>query len=143
MKSDLQSAMKEAMKARDKARVDTIRGLLAAIQYEEMEKKTEELSKEAILNVLQRELKKRKEEVEFAEKAARADLLPKLQEEMKVIEAFLPSQLSAEAVETLLRKIKESNPAINMGLAMKELKEKYAGQYDARAASELAKKIFV
>lgn len=142
MKSDLQAAMKDAMKARDKGRVDTIRGILAAIQYEEMEKKTEDLSKEAILSVLQREMKKRREEVEFAEKGGRADLLPKLQEEIKVIESFLPSQLSPEKIESLLQELKAKTPGLQMGLAMKELKEKWAGQYDARIASELAKKIF-
>jgi uncharacterized protein YqeY len=133
MKSDLQAAMKDAMKARDKGRVDTIRGILAAIQYEEMEKKTE---------ALQREMKKRREEVEFAEKGGRADLLPKLQEEIKVIESFLPSQLSPEKLESLLQEMKAKTPGLQMGLAMKDLKEKWAGQYDARIASELAKKIF-
>lgn len=142
MKEQLQNAMKDAMRAKDKVRLEAIRTLLAAIQYEEMEKKVEPLPADGVLAVLQRELKKRKEEVEFAQQANRSDLKEKLAIEIALIEKFLPQQISSSALEKLLSEFKAANASANMGLAMKMLKEKYAGQYDAKLASELAKKIF-
>ncbi|MBN8549217.1 MAG: GatB/YqeY domain-containing protein [Deltaproteobacteria bacterium] len=142
MKKDLQTAMKEAMKAKDKGRLDTIRSLLAAIQYEEMEKKVDDLSSDAALAILQRELKKRREEVEFADKAARPDLKEKLSVEIATIESFLPQQLSAADLEKIITQLKTEQAGLNMGSAMKVLKEKYPGQYDGKQASEVAKKIF-
>jgi uncharacterized protein YqeY len=142
MKKDLQAAMKEAMRAKDKGRLDTIRTVLSAIQYEEMEKKVEELPGDAILAILQRELKKRREEIEFAEKGNRPDLKDKLLIEVSVIESFLPKQLSAADLEKALSQLKAETPGLNMGTAMKALKEKFPGQYDGKQASEIAKKVF-
>lgn len=142
MKKELQSAMKEAMKAKDKPRLDTIRSVLAAIQYEEMEKKIDELPSDATLAILQRELKKRREEVEFADKASRGDLKEKLNLEIAAIESFLPKQLSAGDLENIITQLKTEHAGLNMGTAMKLLKEKYPGQYDGKQASEVAKKVF-
>ena len=142
MKAELQAELKTAMKAREQVKVETIRSLISAITYEEIEKKSEPLPKEACLLVFQRELKKRKEELEFAEKAGRQELLTKLGVEMAVIENYLPKQLSPQDLEKTLTDMKASNAEMNMGVAMKALKEKFAGQYDSKMASEMAKKIF-
>ncbi|MBX7144582.1 MAG: GatB/YqeY domain-containing protein [Oligoflexia bacterium] len=142
MKEQLQNAMKDAMRAKDRVRLDAIRTILAAVQYEEMEKKVEPLPADGVLAVLQRELKKRKEEVEFAQQANRADLKEKLAIEIALIEKFLPQQMSASALESLLAQFKANTAGSNMGTAMKMLKEKHAGQYDSKMASEIAKKIF-
>lgn len=141
IKSDLKEAMKHAMKAKEQARLDTIRMVLSAIQYEEMQNKVNELSDDQILNVLKREVKKRKEEFEYAEKASRPDLQEKLKVEISTIEAFLPAQLSEEKIEELLKSMKEANPELNLSLAMKALKESYSGQYDSKLASEVARKV--
>lgn len=142
MKKKLQEEVKSAMKARDKVRVDTIRGLLSAIQYEEIEKKIEPLPDEAVLGVVQREVKKRKEEIEFAEQAKRDDLKERLFSELKTLESFLPSQLSPAEIERFLSEAKSAGTVANMGTAMKLLKEKHAGQYDSKSASEVAKRLF-
>lgn len=142
MKAQLQAAMKDAMRAKEKSKLDTIRGILAAIQYEEMEKKTEALPDAAILEVLQREIKKRREEIEFAEKAGRPEMLVSLNGEIKVIEAFLPQQLTAEELTTIVNGLRAADASLNMGGVMKVLKEKYGGQYDGRTASDLVKKLF-
>lgn len=142
MKSELQAAMKDAMRSKQKAKLDAIRTLLAAIQYEEMEKKVDELPQDSVLALLQRELKKRKEELEFADKAQREDLKAKLGEEISVIEGFMPKQLSSDQLEDILNKVRAENSGLNMGSAMKLLKEKYPGQYDGKAASEIAKRVF-
>lgn len=142
MKESLKSALKEAMKARDQVRMDTIRSILSALQYEEMQKGVDDLPSDSAIAILKSELKKRREEYEFAEKAARAEAIEKLNKEISVIEGFLPSQLNAESLEKILGGLKAAEPGLNMGLAMKKLKDGYAGQYDGKMASEIAKKVF-
>ncbi len=141
MKAQLQAAMKDAMRAKDKPKLDTIRGILAAIQYEEMEKKVEPLPDAGIVELLQREIKKRREEIEFAEKANRPELVTALNADIKMIEAFLPKQLSADEISAIVAGLRATDPALNMGGVMKVLKEKYAGQYDGKVASEIVKKL--
>ena len=140
-KAKLQEAMKLAMKAKDKLRLDTIRGLLSAIQYEEMEKKVEELAPDAIVATIQREVKRRREELEFAEKANRLELVDKFKTEIAVLEGFLPSQLSVTDLEKVITDLKGSTPGLNVGGVMKHLKEKYSGQFDSKLASELCRKM--
>ena len=141
MKSALQDAVKVALKARDKVRLDTLRTVLSAIQYEEMDKKVDVLPTEGIVAVLQREAKRRKEEIDFAEQANRPDLKEKFAAEMKIIEEFLPKQLAPQDLEKILIELKSASPGLNMGAAMKALKESHGGQYDGKLASEIAKKV--
>ena len=74
MKTNLKDQMKDAMKAKDKVRLDTIRAILSEIQYEEMQKGIDDLDSEGCLAVCQREMKKRKEELDFALQAGRPEL---------------------------------------------------------------------
>lgn len=141
MKARIKEEIKGAMKARDQVKLETLRGVLSAMQYEEIQKGIDDLPEESTLAVIQSELKKRREEVEFAEKANRSDLKERLAKEISVLQAFLPAQLSTADLERLIGEFKSQNPGLNMGVAMKMLKDSYAGQYDGRAASEVAKKI--
>jgi uncharacterized protein YqeY len=142
MREDLQVKLKEYMKQKDRVRADTVRSIISAFQYEEMAKKVDALDKDSAIAILQRELKKRKEELEFVEKSGRPELVEKNQIETEVIEALLPQQMNAETLTQLISELKEQLQAKNMGIVMKTLQEKYAGQYDGKTASELAKKLF-
>ena len=142
MKAKIKDAVKEAMKARNQVKVETLRSILSAVQYEEIQKGVEDLPADGIISVLKTELKKRKEEVEFADKANRPELKEKLALEMAAIEAFLPKQLSSDEIEAILKGMKEQNASLNMGLAMKALKDSHSGQYDGKLASDVAKKVF-
>ena len=130
------------MKSKDKIRLETTRLILSALQYEEMQKKVDSLPEAAAVAVLQREIGRRKEEIEFAEKAGREELKQKLLQEIAVIEEFLPKQLSPGELEKIISDFKEQNPSANMGLAMKDLKDNFAGKYDGSLASQIAKRIF-
>ena len=141
MKERLQTAMKDALRARDKVRLDTIRHILTAIQYEEIQKQVDHLEEDLFLEILKRESKKRDEELEYAVKANRPDLIEKLKREMQVIQDFLPKQLSETELQTIITDMKTQNPTIVMGIVMKNLKESFAGQYDGKLASKLAKEI--
>lgn len=141
MKEEMKVALKEAMKAKNQVVMNTLRAALTAIQYEEVAKGTENLPATEITEILKREVKKRKEEMEFAEKANRPEALDALKLEISTLERFLPKQMSASELEKLITKLKTDNPAANMGIVMKTLKEQHAGLYDSKMASELAKKI--
>lgn len=142
MKAILQQAVKDALKARDQVKLNTIRGVLSEIQYDEMQKGVDSIDEVATVAIIQRELKKRKEEIEFANQAKRDDLLTKLGQEISVLESFLPKQLSADELRATLEQLKTSGNASNMGAAMKMLKDKFSGQYDGKVASEVAKQVF-
>lgn len=142
MKAILKDALKVAMKSQDKLRMETIRALLSEIQYEEMQKSVTDLSESEASIVLQREVKKRQEAIGFEEQANRPEAKAKLLGEIAIIEEFLPKQLSVDELEKALVEYKTQNPGAVMGGAMKFLKERYAGQYDGKSASEIAKKVF-
>jgi len=141
MKTKLQNAMKEAMKNREKEKLQTIRMLLSAIQYEEMKQNLDSLPEESVMAVLKSEMKKRRESLEFAQKDNREDIIETVKSEISTIEQFLPSQLSAEELEKIITQLKDSEDAANLGTVMKSLKENYAGQYDGKLASEIARKV--
>lgn len=142
MKSTLKEALKSAMKAQDRLRMETIRALLTEIQYEEMNRSLSELPASDCSVVLQREVKKRQEAIGFEEQAGRAEAKAKLAAEIAIIEEFMPKQMTAAELEAALIEYKTSTPGAVMGTAMKFLKERYAGQYDGKSASEIAKKVF-
>jgi uncharacterized protein YqeY len=141
MKKRLRDEMKLALKAKDQVRLDTIRALLSEIQYAEMQKDVEDIANEEILPIFQREIKKRKEELEFAEKSGRADLKTKTFAEIAAIESFLPKQLSRDELKNIISAAKSAAPSLNMGAAMKILRDTYAGQFDGKIASEVAKEL--
>ena len=141
MKATLKEALKVAMKSQDRLRMETIRSLLSEIQYEEMNKSLDELPESDSVLVLQRELKKRQEAIGFEEQANRQDAKAKLQSEIAIIETFLPKQLGSDDLERILVEFKTSTPGAALNGAMKFLKEKYAGQYDGKSASEIAKRV--
>jgi uncharacterized protein YqeY len=141
MKAKLKEELKLAMKAQDRLRLDTIRAALSEIQYEEMQKNVSELSDTESLTVVQREVKKRQEAIQFAEQASRAEEKTKLQAEIAILEGFLPKQLSSDDLEKIILGVKETTPGASMPVIMKHLKENYAGQYDGKSASEIAKRV--
>jgi hypothetical protein len=141
MKATLKEALKVVMKNQDRLRMETIRSLLSEIQYEEMSKSVDELPASDMVLVLQRELKKRQEAIGFEEQANRQEAKAKLQSEIAIIETFLPKQMGAEDLERILNEFKATTPGAALNGAMKFLKEKYAGQYDGKSASEIAKRV--
>jgi len=139
LKDQIKSQMKDAMRAKDKFGVDTLRELLSAIQYLEMEKKTENLSDQDIVASLQSEMKKQSESLEFAEKAGRDNLAEEARRRIAIIEKFLPKQLSETELRSELTKFKQEQPQASMGEAMQFLKANFSGQYDGKMASQIAK----
>ena len=141
MKAQLKEALKTAMKAQDKLRLETIRAALTEIQYEEMQKSINELGATECLQVVQREVKKRQEAIQFEEQAGRLAEKEKLVKEIVILEEFLPKQMSSEELEKIVLSLKEQTPGLSLNVVMKHLKDTYTGQYDGKSASEIAKRV--
>ena len=130
IKNQLSESMKDAMKRGDEVRKRTVRMALAAVKQAEVDKRVE-LDDMAVLNLLQKEVKNRRESLEEARKANRPDLVEANEAEIRVLEAFLPKAMPEEELRALvLSAIAEtgaSSPA-DMGKVMKTVMTKVAGR---------------
>jgi uncharacterized protein YqeY len=145
LEQQVMAEMKEAMKAKDEG---TLRGL-RAIKAEIIKAKTEpgaggEISVEKEQSMLQKMVKQRRDSLDIYKQQARQDLAQKEEEEIKIIEKFLPKQLSAEELQETLRQIiaetGASSPA-DMGKVMGTATKQLAGKADGRAISAMVKEL--
>jgi len=130
IKSQLTESMKDAMKSGDAVRLRTVRMVNAAIQQIEVDKRMA-VDDAAVMSLLQKEIKNRREALEEAKKANRADLVADNEAEIKVLEVFLPKAMPAEELRALAQAaIAETGAAApaDMGKAMKALMPKVAGR---------------
>jgi uncharacterized protein YqeY len=129
-KTQLNQTLKDAMKSGDETRKRTVRMVLAAIKQIEVDKRIE-LDEAAVLAILQKEVKTRRESLEEAKKAAREDLAVASQAEIDILNAFLPQAMSAEELRELahqaIAETGASSPA-DMGKVMKAIMPKIAGR---------------
>ena len=129
-KLKLENALKEAMKAGDEIGKRTVRMALAAIRQQEIDRQVK-MDETGVMGVLQKEIKSRKESLEEARKANRADLVAAAEAEIKVIEAFMPRAMEADELGALVdAAILESGAAslTDMGRVMKILMPRVAGR---------------
>jgi uncharacterized protein YqeY len=140
-KSDLEAALKDAMRANDTIRKNTLRMTLSAIKNsEKLEGK--ELEDAATVSILQKEVKSRQETLAESEKAGRADLADAAKAEIKVLEEFLPAQMKPEELEALvLAAISETGASSmsDMGKVVKLAMQKAEGRADGSQISQLVK----
>lgn len=129
VRDQLRSDLRDAMRAKDAPRRNTIRMVEAAIKNAEIDKRGKELAESDILAILQRQVKQRRESIEQFEKGGRDDLADKERVEIAIIEQYLPTQLSRDEVEARARAVIEqvgaSGPGDRgkvMGLLMRELR---------------------
>ncbi|HUG34405.1 MAG TPA: GatB/YqeY domain-containing protein [Anaerolineales bacterium] len=130
IKNLLNDSMKDAMKSGDEIRKRTVRMVLAAAKQAEVDKRVE-LDDMAIINLIQKEVKNRRESLDEARKASRADLIEANEAEIKVLEAFLPEAMPAEELHALVHAaISETGAAgpADMGKVMKTVMPKVAGR---------------
>jgi len=129
------------MKARDAVRLSTLRMILSEVQYKEKEKGIA-IDDQAVVQILQSMVRKRREAAEQFEKGDRQDLAEKELAEIKLIEAYLPEQLTEEALCALVREaIAESGAGgmQQMGAVMKCCMPKVAGRSDGSTVSAIVK----
>ena len=143
IKAQLTDAMKQAMKANDDVRRRTTRMALAGIKQAEVDRQIT-LDDAAVIALLQKEIKNRREAIEEAKKANRADLIADNEAEIKVLEAFLPKAMSAEELRVLAQAaIAETGASTqtDMGKVMKALMPKVAGRAAGDQVSAVVKEL--
>lgn len=144
MREKIAADLKTAMKAGERAKVDALRLINAALKDKDIEARGagKTLSGDDELALLQKMIKSRQESLEIYEKAGREDLAGKERGEIAVISAYLPQQLSeAEAAQAVKAAIAETGAASikDMGKVVAALKAKYTGRMDFGKASAAVK----
>lgn len=147
LKERLDRDLKEAMRARDQARLRTIRSLRAALTEKEIDQRQggeATLSEEQELAVAQKQAKQRRDAIEQYEQAGRDDLAAKEQEELDIIESYLPEQLSEaeirEELEGIIAETGAQSPQ-DMGRVMGAAMQRLRGRADGRQVQELAREL--
>ena len=145
LRDQINNALKNALKAGDTRRVSTLRLINAEILKRETSAAERlNLTDVEILDVMGKMIKQRQESLDIYEKAGRAELAAQEREEIEIISAYLPRQLSdIEAGEAISALIKELEAATlkDMGRTMAALKDRFAGRMDFSKASAVVKKL--
>lgn len=143
LSQQLQEHMKQAMRAKDKLRLATIRMVISSVKNEEISKGAS-LEDSEVLDIVQRELKQRKDSLQEFEKANRHDLAETVRQEIKILERYLPKQLSADELDQIVRQTIEEAGAstkADMGKVMAALMPKVKGRADGKAISKLVQEL--
>jgi uncharacterized protein YqeY len=139
--AQLENDLKGAMKARTMETVYVLRGVIAAIKNLKVEKQIKSVPETDIAALVRKEINKRNEAGEFARKANRPELVAANEREKAILEAYLPQQLSAEALEKIITDLAGELGTTQIGPLMAKLRERHAGQFDGKLASELIRKL--
>ena len=147
LNDQLAEDLKQAMKAKDAVRLRTIRSLRAALKEKEIAERRDgeaHLSEEQVLAVVQKQAKQRRDAIAQYEPAGRDDLVAKEQEELEIIEAYLPKQLGDEEIRRVVQEIVAATGASSMremgkvmGAAMQQLR----GRADGHRINEIAREL--
>ena len=141
LKEQITEDMKTAMRAKDTARLGTIRLLQAAMKQKEVDERVE-LDATAVIAIVDKLIKQRKDSVAAYESANRQDLADIERNEMKVLEVYLPQRLSAEeitsAVQAIVTQVGATGPG-DMGKVMGAVKTQLAGKADMGLVSAAVK----
>ena len=135
----LKEDLKTYMKAKDMVSLNTVRGILNEINIREM--KNIKINEEEVIKVLRSEAKKRKESIETFEKAGRADLTEKESKELKIIEGYLPAEMSDEELTAKLKEVVSSCEDKSFGVVMKASMVALKGAADGKRISAILKQI--
>ncbi|MGY5805419.1 GatB/YqeY domain-containing protein [Rhizobium sp. LEGMi12c] len=147
IRETLSNAQKDAMRAKDTARLSTVRLILAAIKDKDIANRglgKEQASDDEILQLLAKMIKQREESVKIYIDGGRPELADKEREEITVIQGFMPEQLSEEKVREICVAIVAELGAQglkDMGKCVAALRERYAGQMDFAKASAILKEL--
>ncbi|TAN52434.1 MAG: GatB/YqeY domain-containing protein [Rhodospirillales bacterium] len=146
LRTRLNEALKSAMLAKETRAVSTVRLILAALKDRDIAARSkgnmDGISEDDILGMLQSMIKQRRESIALYEQGGRLELAQQEQEEIEIIERFLPRQMSPEETEAAIKAVLadiEAKGLKDMGRVMTALRERHAGQMDFGKASALVK----
>ena len=145
LRDNINNAVKEAMKAKDGRKLSTLRMVNSAIKNADIEARGQgkpPLSDADLFGVLQKMIKQRQEAVELYDKGGRAELAAQEREEIAILAAYLPKQMSEDDIKAVISAAIAETGAAGMkdiGKVIAALKAKYTGQMDFAKASGLVK----
>lgn len=143
IKEQLTADMKEAMKAKDTLRLNTIRMVRGAIKQQEIDGK-KELTNDDIIAVISKEVKMRRDSLEEFTKAGRNDLVENTQAEIEVLLPYLPAQLSEDEIKAIVQEAIEKTGAASpkdMGKVMGAIMPKVKGKADGKLVNTIVKSL--
>ena len=143
LKEKLMEDLKSAMKEKDEIKKNTVQMIRAAILQVEKDKAIQ-LDDNQIIDIIAKEMKKRKDSLSDYEKSGREDLISAVKKEMEIIAAYLPKQLSKEELTKIIKEIIAEVEAVDikdMGKVMKAAKEKVGAAADGKAINEVVKEL--
>ena len=145
LRDKFNSAMKEAMRSKDRRRLSTIRLIMAAVKDRDISVRTESDSKvgdSEIIDILSKMVKQRNDSIKAYQDAGRLELAKQEADEIDIIQEFLPRQLDEQEIEVAVKNAIEKTSASGLkdiGKIMASLKGDYTGQMDFAKASAMAK----
>jgi len=142
-KVDLENSLREAMRSGDAVRKRTLRMALSAIRLAEVEKRVA-LDGPAVLAILQKEIKSRRESISDAEQAGRPDIAAEAETEISILEGYLPQPLSPAELEAMARAAIDEVGATSpreIGQVMKILMPRIQGRADGALASQIVRQL--
>ena len=141
LKERIMEDMKQAMKAKDKFKLDAIRMLRGAIRNKEIEKQTE-LEDDGVIQILANQIKKRKDSIEKFRDAGRMDLVEREEKQLQALEIYMPQQLSLEEVKHLVDEVISETGASSMrdmGKVMSALMPRIQGKADSKEVNQMVR----
>lgn len=139
VKEKIQADIKDAMRSKNKELLTTLRGLIAEIKNIEIDTRSE-LSDDKVADVIQKEIKKRRDAIKFAKEAGREELVVQNEQEIEMLTKYLGAQLSEEELREVVSGL-VSGGADAIGKVMGALNKDYKGRFDGRAASQITKEL--
>lgn len=142
LKENLAQDLKLSMKEKDIVRKNTVQGIRAAILQTEKDNRVE-LDDQGVIEVIAKELKKRKDVLPEYEKSGREDLITQLNREIEIVMGYLPSQLSEDELDEIIKAAVESTGAStkkDMGKIMAAVLPQVKGRADGKLVNKLASK---
>lgn len=142
LRDQIMNDIKESMRAKDMAKLNALRMVQSAFKNREIELRPEAMSEEEHIAVLKKLAKQRKESIEQYKAANRQDLVDAEAAELKLLEQYLPAQMSKEQVEKIVAEVIAAVGATTvkeMGAVMKEVQARTSGTADNKLVSEIIK----
>ncbi len=142
IRTKISDDVKNAMREKDQLRLNALRFLQAAIKNREIELRPNPISSEEVLGVIRKLLKQRKDSIEQYQAASRQDLVDQETAELKILETYLPAQMSRDQVEKIVKEVVlalGAKTVKEMGPVIKEVMLRAQGQTDNKTVSELVK----
>ncbi|ASD65167.1 GatB/YqeY domain-containing protein [Bdellovibrio bacteriovorus] len=142
IRDKISADVKAAMIAKESAKLGALRMLQAAIKNREIDMRPDPITSDEVMNVIKKLVKQRKESIEQFQTAGRTDLVDQETAELKVLEVYLPAQMSREQIEALVTEVIAALGAKSvkdMGPVMKEVIAKSGGAADNKVVSEVIK----